>query len=303
MKHHFSLGVVAILLLSACGGPDGDDTSPEDVKAAWAAEDVANDAAEAKDIEWATSDARPVNLACMEPDFERGQVNTFISLNSPTYPSVQAKSDQFVQRLRDLTPTTVELTPAEAKAYEETVEKLAALNLFRFMMGIGNQVQGQVVACNHESYESDGCTTMARVMGDKFAVENVVKDGDALSFTNVIHDEDTRTDVNMVLGNPDYDTLSMALVEDGVTTSALTFARDKTGEEQASGTLGPNSSFRYRETPDCAGELHAEREHEKGRAWVMDFTWTSVRADYFQLTYRDCRESKTGEMECKIGAL
>jgi len=283
LKHLYLISAAAII--SACGGSDEPPKS-EGVSETTAAS--------------AKSDDRPVNLACNEPDYRRGQPDTHIGLHSPLYPSVQAAGERLKQKLIDIEPTVTDEDVYDLEAHEKVKRDMIALSQFTFIMGIDLQPKTQMPLCNFELYETDKCQLMARMMGDGFRVENVLLEGGALSFTVVQVAENIQT--NIQLGNTDLDDVKMNVVTGGRRTMRGDWTRDTDGTEYLVAS-GDGDIYRYTERPDCSGTASWHRGGKNGRPGTSSFTWASARKADFDMSYRLCTENDLGEEQCNSGGL
>ena len=302
MKHFLTISAAAVLLLSACSGSDEsaqDDSASEDAE--WAAQDAAIAAEEAEYLAWAESDERPVNLACMEPSYYRGQSETQIGFHSFHYPSVQAKSDQLIAQLKELTPQVTDEDIYDVEAHNDVKYDIMMLGQWGLMMSADTPMKINVIMCDHEQYDSHQCTLMARMAGNDFSIEDIVKEGDLLKFTTLHTAENTKVDVE--LKNPDFDGVKINVVEKGIPSLNGDWQRATDGTERVSVSIGPNESQSYTENPDCSGTARWHRLQDNGGIRKMSFTWSSVRDDDFVLTYKDCEENDLSEQQCREGGL
>ena len=294
------ISLILIAALSACGG-ESDDAQVEDANedADWAAQDAADAAEEAKYRAWATSDDRPVNLACNEPSYDRGQSETYIGLHSPLYPAIEAKNAFFITRLKELTPKVTDEDIYDVEAYNDVKYDMMMLSQWSFMMMIDPQMRMHTNFCNHEQYVDNGCTLMARMISGGFAIEEMENEGDALRFTVNYPDQNLVSEVE--IKNKDFDGVVVNAAENGLPTLRGEWQRDADGTERVSASSGPKTRFNYTENPDCSGTARWDRPQDNGGQELLSFSWSSVRAEPFTMTYSHCIENELGERECREG--
>ncbi|MEP3889832.1 MAG: hypothetical protein ABJN69_05145 [Hellea sp.] len=300
MKHIFKLSFAAMLLLSACGGAsDNAQSDGANEDAEWAAQDVADAAREAEYLAWATSDERPVNLACNEPSYDRGQSETYIGLHSPLYPAIEAKTEYLTARLKELTPKTTDDSTYDVEAYNDVKYDMMMLAQWSFMAMVDPQMRMHTNFCNHEQYGSDKCTLMARMVGGGFKIDEIEKEGDALSFKAVWPQQSSTSEVE--IKNADFDGVKINAIEGGVPTLRGDWQRAKDGTERVTASSGPKTRYNYTENPDCSGTARWDRPQDNGGQETLSFEWSSVRVAPFTMSYSHCKENELGERACREG--
>lgn len=273
------------------------DDANED--ADWAAQDAADAAREAEYLAWATSDKRPVNLACMEPGYDRGQTETYIGLHSPLYPAIAAKTEYFTNRLKELTPKVTDQDIYDVEAYNDVKYDMMMLAQWSFMAMIDPQMRMHTNFCNHEQYVDNGCTLMARMISGGFAIEEMDNEGEVLRYTVNYPDQNLVSEVE--IKNKDFDGVTINAAEKGVPTLRGEWQRAADGTERVSASSGPKTRYTYTENPDCSGTARWDRPQDNGGQEQLSFSWSSVRAAPFTMVYSHCKENELGESECREG--
>lgn len=287
------------ITFSACGGPAEQDAAEAQEEADWAAEDAAADAKHAEYMAWATSDDRPVNRACNEPDYSRGQSETYIGLHSPLYPAIEAKNEFLIARLKELTPKVDDPDIYDVEAYNDVKYDMMMIGQWTFMLGIDNAMKLRTLSCNHEQYNANKCTLMARMAGPNFSIENIETDGDILRYSPIDTAQSLRADIE--LKNADLDGVKIDSRKGDIPILRGEWIREPDGTERVSASAGPRETYSYTENPDCSGTARWTRPQDNGGQELLSFTWSSVRKAPFTMSYSHCKENDLRERVCKDG--
>lgn len=292
------LTLALVLVLVACGGgQDVDESSAEDD---WAAQDAAADAEEAAYWARATSDDRPVNLACNAPGYERGDSETAIGLHSPLYPAVQEAGEALKQQVRDLRPTVSDADVHDVERYHEAARAIIALSQWTFVMGQDAMPQSTVRLCDVNAYDDDQCRAAQMLAASAVEYRDFERDRDGLSYA-MVYGDGSRTEITLANADLDGVTFQQTSNETGRYDGRWTRGADGTEVFEATSSEG---QFAYTEHPDCSGTASARRTDDEGEPWNWSWTWTSVAAGDFSMTYQECKhDAATDEQVCVDGAL
>ncbi|WP_110688896.1 hypothetical protein [Salinicola endophyticus] len=224
--------------------------------------------------------------SCLAPDFDPADGAPFVSLDSPLYPAMEKK----MNGLEEPDATSMDALGAYMNQTQMmTVFSLLPMNSFFFSLA--------TVMCNHDLYAQDGCESMSMAFGGKATLEDVTMDDGQLSY--VFRGGQDDLVARVMIGDSDYNTVTMSVIDDGVTTD-YELIRDADGTEHYLAESGDGGEIQFLERPDCSG-TYAQRDTLDGRLdRAIDFAWTSAKSDAMNVQWTKCRY-EGGEKTCSSG--
>ncbi|MBZ9557898.1 MULTISPECIES: hypothetical protein [unclassified Modicisalibacter] len=225
--------------------------------------------------------------ACLAPDFDPADGAPFVSLDSPTYPVMEKKTDG----LEDPgDATSMEALGAQMdEARMMGVFALLPMNSFFFSLA--------TALCNHDLYAQNGCEGMSMAFGGKATLEDVTMDDGQLSY--VIRSQKDDSVYRMTIGDSDYNTVTMSVTKGGETTDQQ-LTRDADGTEHYRAESSNGDTIQFLERPDCSG-TYTQRDTLDGRLdRTIHFAWTSAKSDAMKVQWTECRYDN-GKKTCSSG--